>query len=180
MTVFLVGYMACGKTTLGRALNRIYGLEFIDLDEYIERQTGLSPSEWFVREGEAAFRSAEIEAVESLCRPSQEKGNQIRIVGCGGGTACSARALDKMLQEGKVIWLKASLERTVIRLLEADGQRPLVAGMNADELKTFIPSHLSSREKHYARAHDVFDSSYLDTAQEIESTAEEFYRKYLA
>ena len=58
-TVFLIGYMGCGKTTLGEPLARVLGWRFVDLDIYIEQQCGMTAKEVFQHYGEAHFRELE-------------------------------------------------------------------------------------------------------------------------
>ena len=164
--------MACGKTTLGRALEGAGYADFIDLDEEIARTTGKTPAEWFATEGEAAFRAAELAELKRICRARPRA-----VIATGGGTPCNSEAMQLMLESGMVVWLEASIERTVERLLEADGQRPLVAGKSRRELAEFIPAHLAARVPFYSRAHLKFDSSRLDSEDEIAETVGEFIRR---
>ena len=78
--IFLIGYMGCGKTTLGRALSIATGVRFVDLDELIEENEGTSISVIFRERGEEAFRRIERDTLRGLCREEN------LIVGCGGGT----------------------------------------------------------------------------------------------
>lgn len=165
--------MACGKTTLGRALEAAGFADFIDLDEQIEARTGLTPGEWFAERGEEAFRAAELQVLHDIIAS-----NRHAVVAAGGGTPCSAGAMDLMLRSGTVVWLEASLERTVNRLAEADGTRPIVAGMNARALREFVPGHLESRIPYYSRAHLRFDSSRLDTQEEISQSVARFIQLF--
>lgn len=169
--IYLIGYMACGKTTLGRAFRADEVADFVDLDEEIEKQSGMSPSQWFSERGEDAFREFELKILHHIS-PSDNR--QPLIVATGGGTPCNAGAMDFMLENGLVIWLKASLNRTVARLLDADGQRPIVTGMDESALRKFIPEHLAARQHIYERAHLCFDSSRLDTSDEIAQTVASF------
>ena len=169
MAIFLIGYMACGKTTLGQALAEAGFAPFVDLDQEIERRSGLSPAQWFDSRGEAAFRAAEMEVLREIAAE-----NPRAVIAAGGGTPCNPSAMDLMLGAGTVVWLEASLERTVDRLLEADGKRPLVASMSRAELVEFIPGHLESRIPHYRRAHIRFDSSLLDNEDELSRTVARF------
>lgn len=171
--IFLVGYMACGKTTLGRALQAAGMGTYVDLDEEVERAAGMSAAEIFAASGEEAFRRAETAALDEVIARS----NPATIVGTGGGTPSNGDAMSRMLAAGTVVWLEASLERTVRRLLEADGQRPLTAGMSREELAEFVPRHMAARLPAYARAHMRFDSSLLDTPDEIAATVEAFSRE---
>lgn len=171
--------MACGKTTLGRALQAAYPeeIEFVDLDEIVEARAGMSISQIFAEMGEAAFRRMESEEVERLCA-RQGEGRRL-VVGCGGGTPCHGRNLDLMLEGGTVVWLKANRERTLSRLIEFQATRPLLAGKSADELAAFADAHLAERTPHYSRAHRYFDSSYLDTADEVAASVEHFYKEFI-
>ena len=161
--------MACGKTTLGQALFADGYGEFIDLDELICGESGLSPAEWFAQKGESSFRQAELEAIRHLCQS-----NRPAIIATGGGTPSNGDALRLMLAHGLVVWLEASLERTIERLLDAPGQRPLVAGMDREALVRFIPQHFAGRRPFYSQAHCRFDSSWLDTPEEIEQSLGRF------
>lgn len=178
--IFLVGYMACGKTTLGRALcGACPGfVRFVDLDEYIERQAGMSVKRIFAVHGEAAFRRMESEAISAFRAPDDE--GQTLIVACGGGTPCHADNMDRLLRAGTVVWLSASFDRTVARLLDAGDSRPLVAGKKPDELRAFVADSLEARRLHYARAHAVFDSSFLDNEAEIASSVSKFIKQFLS
>ena len=169
MIIFLLGYMACGKTTLGQAVAAAGYAEFLDLDEAIAKKSGLTAAEWFATRGEAAFRAAERATLEEICRAHRGDGKPL-VVACGGGTPCQAGLMELMNESGLTVWLRASLDRTVARLLEADGKRPLVAGMDEGTLRAFIPGHLSERESWYGKSQMTFDSTYLDTREEVEAT----------
>ena len=71
--IYLIGYMASGKTTLGRALAGALGRTFVDLDDYISRQTGMSVSEIFAKHGEARFRQLEREAIETIANAGDSR-----------------------------------------------------------------------------------------------------------
>ncbi len=171
--------MACGKTTLGRALQAAYPkeIEFADLDEIIEERAGMSITELFAEKGENAFRRMESEEIEKLCARKSE--GRLLIVGCGGGTPCHGRNLDRMLSAGTVVWLKANRERTLSRLIEFQATRPLLAGKSEEELAAFADTHLEERTPWYSRAHRCFDSSYLDTAEEVATSVERFYNEFI-
>ena len=168
--IFLIGYMACGKTTLGRALQGAMpgDVEYVDLDEAIEARAGRSIPEIFAADGEAAFRRMESEMLGEML--TRNGGDKRLVVGCGGGTPCHGDNLDRMLRGGTVVWLRASRERTIARLLDAQDRRPLVAGKSPAELEAFVDANLAARLPHYSRAHLTFDSSRLDSASEIAET----------
>ncbi len=83
-TVFLVGYMCCGKTTLGSAVAAELGVPFVDLDEWVERRAGCSVREIFATQGETAFRRMERAALREVASGD----GRGAIVACGGGTPC--------------------------------------------------------------------------------------------
>ena len=83
--LFLVGYMGCGKSTLGRKLARRLGVGFVDTDALVEEQAGASVADVFRYEGEARFREAEREALERAKRWSRRAGGSPP-----GATTCSA------------------------------------------------------------------------------------------
>lgn len=177
-TIFLIGYMATGKTTLGTALQEAAEVEFIDLDGLVEHTCGMSVAELFATRGEDAFRRLEADAIARLCREAADSG-RVRVVACGGGTPCHGDNLDRMLAAGTVIWLRADTGIVIDRLLDAPGQRPLVDGMSREELAEFIDRNLHERRPFYSRAHACFDTSRLDTPRQIADTTALFIRKFL-
>ena len=80
--VFLIGYMGCGKTTLGEELARQMQLRYIDLDDFIEAKCGMSIVEIFDEMGENRFRELETAALREVATMTGV------IIGCGGGTPC--------------------------------------------------------------------------------------------
>lgn len=164
MTVFLIGYMASGKTTLGRALARATGFDFIDLDFYITQRFRKSIPEIFAERGEEGFRKIE----SNLLREAGEFENT--IVSCGGGTPCFADNMEYMNSRGKTLLLEASIERIVKRLLAAKSRRPIMEGKSAEELPEFIDSHLRGRMPFYSMAQFRIDSTNLESADSIGQT----------
>lgn len=166
--VFLIGYMACGKTTLGRALGLATGMRFIDLDEYIEERQGCSVAEIFSAEGEDGFRRIESEALLEVARMKRV------IVACGGGTPCFGRNMEVMEAAGVTVWLRASVERTVARLLEAGAARPLISGVSAAELPRFVERHCAARMPWYAKARYQFCSDFLEDEEQVATSVARF------
>ena len=172
--IFLIGYMACGKTTLGTALAAAADVEFVDLDHLIERRFGCSVAQIFATAGEATFRQAESDVLTSLAEPTEHQ----RVIGCGGGTPCREENLQRMLGAGTVVLLRANREITLQRILDAPGQRPRFIGLSRDEAVARIDADLAAREPFYCRAHREFDSSRLDTADQIRQSVAEFIRQF--
>jgi shikimate kinase len=174
MLLYLIGFMGAGKTTLGRALEaRLPGWQYIDLDELIEQNEGMTVSQIFASKGEAYFRKIETMAVE------RNAGLQNTIIGCGGGTPCYANNMDFMNGHGITILLQASRPRLLRRLLEAQAQRPKLNGMNAAEVEQFIDHTIAERAQWYNQAQFRFSSDRLENESEIEETCGLFIRQFI-
>lgn len=170
--IFLIGYMATGKTTFGRALARATGRRFIDLDFYIEQRWHSTVSGLFARHGEAAFRDME----SAMLREVGEMDGV--VVACGGGTPCFGSNMDYMLAHGVTVCLTASDERIVERMLRAGSRRPLVAGKSRSELLEYVASHRAGREPWYRRADIVWDGEHLEDVRQIGTSVDAFLKRY--
>lgn len=167
MTIFLIGYMASGKTTLGRALARRLGYTFIDLDFYIEQRYRRRIPEIFRDMGEEEFRRMEA----LMLREAGEFCDT--VVSCGGGTPCFGSNMEYMNSAGTTIWLDADIECICRRLLQAKVKRPIVQGKSREELPAFIGAHLATRIPSYSRARIRIDSRRLESRNEIAETIAE-------
>lgn len=164
MTIFLIGYMASGKTTLGRALAKELGYSFIDLDFYIEQRYRKPIPRLFEEIGESGFRDLE-------ARMLREAGEFCdTVVSCGGGTPCFGDNMDYMLSAGTTVWLDASVDRICHRLKVAKTRRPLVEGKSDEELREFVAAHLAERLPHYSRALLRLPSDRLESRTQIAAT----------
>lgn len=157
MTIFLTGYMASGKTTLGRALARHLGVEFIDLDFYIEQRYRMKVPQIFAEKGEEGFRR--LEAV--ILREAGEFENV--VISCGGGTPCFGDNMEFMNSRGVTVFLDAPADVICRRLRLAPSKRPIVAKYTAEELPAFVKGHLASRLPHYEKSKIRFDCSDLES-----------------
>ncbi len=118
--IYLVGFMAAGKTTLARALAKRLGWDAVDVDELIEARERLTVADIFARRGEAYFRSVEREVVaEQLARRHV-------IVATGGGTFSDIQNRSAINGDGVSVWLDVPLDRLIARV-PPDGRRPLAA-----------------------------------------------------
>lgn len=187
--LFLVGFMGCGKTTLGRALASKLGITFVDLDDEVCRRGGAdSVNDIFARQGEAAFRALETATLRSIVQASAETEAHAdydtattiapavpsTIIACGGGTPCHAGNMDVMLQGGTVVWLDADEDCLVRRLTIYGDSRPLVRNLDPEQLRRYIRRTLAQRSADYSRAHLRFDSSRLEDAEQVAASVRLF------
>ena len=165
--VFLIGYMGCGKTTLGEVLARQMGLQYVDLDEYIEDLQGMTVVEIFNTLGENRFRELETEALCEVAAMTDV------VVGCGGGTPCYGDNMALMNQAGITVWLTTSPERITARLLlpEQKCKRPKINTLHPDDVLSLVRQELQVRSPFYSQAQLHFDSTDIETAEETERTA---------
>jgi shikimate kinase len=124
--IYLVGFMAAGKTTVGRALARRLGWQAEDIDDLIERRERMTVADIFARHGEPHFRQAERDILQ-LLRPIRHV-----VVATGGGTFADADNRAFINQDGVSVWLDVPLADIVARI-PLDGRRPLAADRAALE-----------------------------------------------
>ena len=159
--------MGCGKTTLGEALAREMGVRYIDLDEHIEQQCGMTIAEIFDKMGENRFRELECEALREVAVMTDI------IVGCGGGTPCHGDNMALMNQAGITVWLTTSPERITARLLlpEQRAKRPKFIGLPDEAFLPLVEQELAARTPFYSQARLQFDSTDIETGPATVRTA---------
>ena len=138
--LYLVGFMAAGKTSVGRALARRLDWEFVDIDDVIERQEHMTVSEIFARHGEPYFRAAERAIVAEQLRARHT------VVATGGGTFVDPQNRAVIRGDGVSVWLDAPLDRVIARI-PADGRRPLAAD-RADLERLYEARRLAYEQAH--------------------------------
>ncbi len=143
-SVVLIGFMAAGKTAVGRALATTLGYEFCDTDEMVAAESGRTIEEIFAAEGEQSFRAREREAVvRAAARPH-------RIIACGGGAILSVRNYGVLKGAGPIVYLRTSPDELIARLGRGEG-RPLLGGDPAQA----VPKMLAERAPAYETAADL-------------------------
>jgi len=120
--IFLVGFMACGKTTVGKMLAGELGWRFIDIDDDIEAAAGCSINEIFGQKGEAEFRRVEHAAI--LSRVHSIESGHPTVVALGGGAFVQRNNFELVSANGVSIWLDCPLELLQRRVAQAT-HRPL-------------------------------------------------------
>ena len=159
MRIFLVGFMGSGKTTMGRKLAGYLGYLFIDLDKILEDEAGMSIAEFFKRNGEEAFREFERRMLQSSTF------NDNTVIATGGGAPCFFDNMEWMNKNGTTVYLMMSPKGLVDRLKHST-DRPLIKGLNEEEMLKFIAGKLEERELFYKQATYVVNGIGL-TAEKL-------------
>lgn len=120
--IALIGFMGCGKSSIGHFLASGLGLPHIDLDEEIEKRAGLSVREIFEQKGEAFFRELERQALASLAQKTEAF-----VLSCGGGAVLSPSSRRLLRQAYFTVWIDVPLDELLRRLSQEKETRPLLA-----------------------------------------------------
>ncbi|MEM6895156.1 MAG: shikimate kinase [Bacteroidota bacterium] len=148
MKIVLLGYMASGKSTVGKQLASRINLPFMDLDTVIESRTQQTIPELFEKKGEISFRKEEYYALEAVLE--EEEGF---VLALGGGTPCYGNNMNLILEKAEQsIYLQLSINSLVERLLHEKSSRPLVQHLNEEDLPEFVGKHLFERRQYYSQA----------------------------
>jgi shikimate kinase len=160
--IFLIGYMGCGKTTLGKRLAASLGFAFIDLDGFIEEKFHKSVATIFAEMGQDEFREMEKNALSEVAEFENT------VIATGGGAPCFFDNIDTMNRTGLSVYIKLSPEQLATRLENSRaGKRPLIAGKSGEELRSFITDGLLQREKFYLQARLIVAGSDDDIIRKI-------------
>ena len=146
-SIALTGLPASGKSSVGRLLAALRGLPFIDLDDSIVREGGMSIEEIFRQEGEEAFRERESKALEAVAKESLSRP---LVLALGGGAILRPRNRELLKEYFTTVWLV--VEPRIAALRSSGGHRPLLAGGDP-ELR--IEKLLAERERYYAEVADL-------------------------
>jgi len=144
--IFLIGYMASGKTSTGKLLAEELGLQFVDMDAHIESTHAKTVPQIFQELGEAKFRELERKALHEVAQFENV------IVSTGGGSPCFFDNITYMNAHGLTIYLKFSAEHLTARLSVKPHKRPLVAAQKPEDLLGFVTNALAAREQFYNQA----------------------------
>ncbi len=146
MRIYLIGYMGSGKSHLGRKFSKYLGVQFVDMDHYIEERNYKTIPRIFAEEGEAEFRKKERKALEELSEFTDI------VIATGGGAPCFFDNIDLMNNSGKTIYLNIDPKILAFRLMKSKTERPLIKGKSKDELIAFIDESLKKRNEFYSQA----------------------------
>ena len=161
--IYLIGYMAAGKTTVGRLLAEQLGWHFVDLDEAFAEIHGLTPADHIRQYGIEDFRRKEKYVVEDLAELPIDK----VIYATGGGYPCWEDNMECLAELGTSIYLKWEPKHLAQRLMLTDlSQRPILQGRTEAELLEFITPQLQAREPFYMKADYIIQAPVKDIAEE--------------
>ncbi|WP_353076854.1 shikimate kinase [Flavobacterium sp.] len=165
MKIILIGYMASGKTTIGKILSESLQLPFYDLDFIIEQELKTTINEIFEQKGELFFRKKEREVLEAFLN---NKDNY--VLALGGGTPCYYDNFNLYQNDNiKSFYLKTSVTTIIERLKTKKNTRPIIANLTEEELTEFVAKHLFERNYFYNQVQTIIT---VDNKNEEEIVSE--------
>ncbi|HAT62800.1 MAG TPA: shikimate kinase [Prevotella sp.] len=165
--IIILGYMGAGKTTIGKALAKDLGLEFYDLDWYIENRMRKTVKQIFDESGEEGFRKIEHNMLHEVAEFENV------IISCGGGTPCFFDNIEYMNLQGETLYLKATPEVLYGHLKMGKTIRPLLLNKTPEEVQVFIREQLIQREPFYKKAKHILDVNLMNNYEKIQISVKE-------
>lgn len=156
MLIFLLGYMGCGKTSIGKKLAGKLDFQFLDLDKLIEKQEKKTIQQIFQEKGEGYFRKIENKALEQTFNLKNT------IVATGGGTPCFFQNIEEINKNGISVFINMPTKALEYRLKNTKNKRPLLLNLKEDEYLSFIEKQLSKRMPFYSKAKFTIDGLAID------------------
>ena len=151
MRIALIGLRGAGKSTLGSMLAKEKGNCFVELDNEIEKDTGMPLGEIFSLYGQSGFRAIEKRTLERVL-----KENECAVISVGGGVVSEKETFDFLLSHCYTVWIKAQPEEHMSRVMAQGDFRPMAANKQAMEDLRGI---LEAREPLYRKADLLLDTS---------------------
>jgi XRE family transcriptional regulator, aerobic/anaerobic benzoate catabolism transcriptional regulator len=149
--IALLGLRGAGKSTLGQKLAQALGMPFVELDKEVEKEAGAELGEVFAMYGQEAFRRFERRALERVLAQSERA-----VIATGGGLVTDAGTYKLVLERCRCVWLRASPEEHMARVIAQGDMRPFKGRSAAlDEIKKL----LEDRNHLYSRADVTVDTS---------------------
>jgi len=147
MNIILIGFMGCGKSTIGVRLSYRMKHPYLDTDKYIERVNGCTIKEMFAEKGEAYFRDIETRTLIEFCNGNLKD----HVISTGGGMPIKSENVPLLKKLGVVVWLRISPE-TVYERLKNDTTRPL---LQTEDPLARINELMEQRKSAYESCADV-------------------------
>ena len=168
MKIVLLGYMASGKSSIGKRLSKKLSMNFLDLDDYIIEKEKMSISEIFKTKGEVYFRLIENKYLKEILAKDKDF-----ILALGGGTPCYANNMEEINNsDAKSIYLQGSTATMIERLIRKKAKRPLIASLGDNQIPEFVAKHLFERRPFYEQAKTIVkidNKTKAEVAEELES-----------
>lgn len=161
--IALIGLRGAGKSTLGAALAAQRGVPFVELDREVERDARMDLPDIFETHGQDGFRRFERAALERLVAAGRPT-----VIAAGGGIVAAPATFALLLESCRTIWLRASPEEHMARVMRQGDTRPMRDNRRAMEDLRAI---LAAREMLYARADAVLDTAGCSPAQSLAALA---------
>lgn len=163
--IILLGFMGSGKTQVGRFLATKFNMDFVDLDDWIEKEAKMSINEIFAKFGEPYFRELEKEIVKKVCENINNS-----VISTGGGVILNEENVENLQRVGILIWLKVNAAKVYERTKNTSC-RPL---LNCPDPVKKIEELLSFRTPYYTKAADyIVETSHL-TIEEVATKINEY------
>ncbi len=157
MNLVLFGFMATGKTTVGKILAEKMSYGFVDTDQIIEDETGMKITRIFKEKGEEYFRNLEKETIQKVSKLDEN------VIACGGGVVLEPVNVEALKMNGELVLLEASIEE-IIRRTRKDTSRPLLWGKDSREKAIKL---LESRNQTYHKVADLVIDTTGKTPENI-------------
>ena len=148
MKIVLLGYMASGKSSIGKTLSKKLSLRFIDLDDYIIEKENTSIADIFKEKGEIYFRRIESKYLTEILSKDDDL-----MLSLGGGTPCYGNNMEEINKEDTIsVYLQGSIPTISKRLIKDKSKRPLISFLEDDKITEFVAKHIFERSPFYAQA----------------------------
>lgn len=164
--IVLIGFMGTGKTSVGKVIAKKLGFEFVDVDEVIEKTTGMEISEIFSKFGESRFRDIEEEMIKLITQKRRQ------VIATGGGVVLRDENMKRLKKDGLIFCLRAS-ENVIFERLKQTTNRPLLQVENPEER---IRELLQKRMFLYEKADFCIDTEGLTPEEVAEKIIKEYER----
>lgn len=153
MRIYLVGYMASGKSKVGSDLAERFGYSFYDLDDLFEERYRISIYHFFEKYGESNFRKIERDLLHESGHLDQA------VISTGGGTPCFFNNMAFIKDSGYSIYLRWNIPELVGRLKKIRRKRPVLKEFEGKDLFEFVTRHLKEREIFYNQANFIYEAA---------------------
>ena len=163
MRLYLIGYMGCGKSTVGRKIARFAHLDFVDTDSRIEQREDASVADIITYQGEEYFRKVEQSVLADTATEDDV------VISTGGGLPMWGDNMAQIKRLGLSIYLRRSPKNIMSRLSPyGRAKRPKFRGLNDEQLLAFMTTHMAEREPIYSQADVVIDCDTMSDEAVIE------------